>query len=402
MLIGIVGKPSSGKSTFLNAACLTQVKVANYPFTTIEPNLGKSFVKTKCVCREFNVEDNPKNSICEDGNRFIPINLLDVAGLVPDAHTGRGMGNKFLADLSRADVLIHVVDISGSLDGEGQEIEEGSRNPFDDVKFLEKEINYWFKDILIRKDWQKFVRKIEQEKLGFADMLFERMTGISVKKEQIIAAMHKSKLNFKQLTTWSEDMILEFATTLREISKPIIIAANKIDKNCSNQLFTEFRKTSNTAIIPCSALAEFWLRQLQNKKIIHYSPGDTQFTLLEPNKLTPKETHSLQDIQKKILNTYQGTGIQETLNLAVFSVLERIVIYPVYDMQNFSDKDGNVFPDAHLVKKGTQLKDFVKAKIHSDLAKNFIFGLDARTKMRLGENYELKNNDIVKIVSATK
>ena len=266
MLIGIVGKPSSGKSTFLNAACLTQVKVANYPFTTIEPNLGKSFVKTKCVCREFNVEDNPKNSICEDGNRFIPINLLDVAGLVPDAHTGRGMGNKFLADLSRADVLIHVVDISGSLDGEGQEIEEGSRNPFDDVKFLEKEINYWFKDILIRKDWQKFVRKIEQEKLGFADMLFERMTGISVKKEQIIAAMHKSKLNFKQLTTWSEDMILEFATTLREISKPIIIAANKIDKTSSNQIFTEFRKTSNTTIIPCSALAEFWLRQLQKKK----------------------------------------------------------------------------------------------------------------------------------------
>ena len=403
MLIGIVGKPSSGKSTFLNAACLTQAKTANYPFTTIDPNLGKSFVKTKCVCAEFSIKDNPKNSICTEGARFIPIKLLDVAGLVPGAHTGRGMGNKFLADLSRADVLIHVVDISGSLDEEGQDIEEGARNPLEDIKFLEKEINFWFRDILIRKDWPKFVRKIEQEKLGFADMLFERMTGISVKRDQIIAAMYKSKnLNFKQLTSWSDEMILDFASTLREISKPIIIAANKVDKASSTQLFHELEQSLDTTIIPCSALAEFWLRHLHEKKIIQYSPGDAKFIIHESNKLTAKENHSLKDIQEKILNTYQSTGIQEILNFAVFSVLQQIVVYPVYDMANFSDKDGNVFPDAHLVKKGTHLKDFVNVKIHSDLAKNFIYGLDARTKMRLGENYELKNNDIVKIVSATK
>ena len=228
------------------------------------------------------------------------------------------------------------------------------------------------------------------------------MTGISVKREQIIAAIQKSKLNFKQLSTWDDDMILDFATTLREISKPIIIAANKIDKSSSIHLFHELSNDFSTRIIPCSALAEFWLRHLHEKKVIHYSPGDSKFTILKPNELSAKENQSLKDIQEKILDTFQSTGIQDMLNFAVFSVLQQIVVYPVYDMQNFSDKDGNVFPDAHLVKKGTLLKHFVKAKIHSDLAKNFIYGLDARTKMRLGENYELKNNDIVKIVSATK
>src|SRR6056297_894349 len=126
MLVGIVGKPSSGKSTFLNAACLTDAKTANYPFTTIEPNMGTSHVRIECVCKEFGVDDNPKNSYCINQQRFVPVKLLDVAGLVPDAHKGKGMGNKFLSDLSRADALVHIVDISGSLSANGEDVEEGS------------------------------------------------------------------------------------------------------------------------------------------------------------------------------------------------------------------------------------------------------------------------------------
>jgi len=401
MLIGIVGKPSSGKSTFLNSACLTEAKVGNYPFTTIEPNLGKGFVRIDCICKDLKVKDNPKNSICIDGIRFIPVKLLDVAGLVPDAHKGKGMGNKFLSDLSRADVLIHVIDISGSLDAEGQEIDEGSRDPLEDITFLEREINYWFRDILIRKDWQKFIRKIEQEKLHFADVFFERMAGISVKKDHIILAMKESKLDFEHLTSWNEEDVLLFATKLREISKPIVVVANKIDKPVSEKIFKEISKKIKN-FLPCSALAELWLRKYAEKEIIDYLPGNSSFIIKDESKLKPQELDALNNIQEKILNIYGSTGIQNVINFAVFNVLNQIVVYPVYDLNLFSDKDGNVLPDAHLVEKGTKLKEFVNEKIHSDLAKNFIYGINGKTKLRLGESYVLENNDVIKIVSAIK
>lgn len=402
MLIGIIGKPSSGKSTFLNAACLTEAKTGNYPFTTIEPNLGNGSVRLNCICKEFNLNDNPKNSICINGIRFIPIKILDVAGLVPDAHAGKGMGNKFLSDLSRADVLIHVIDISGSLDSEGNGIDEGSRDPMEDIIFLEKEINYWFRDILIREDWQRFIRKIEQEKLNFADILYDRLAGISVKKNHIHLAIKQSKLDFDHLTAWEEDEILQFASILREISKPIIIAANKIDKASSKKIYYQISKIYNKKILPCSALAEFWLRNFTKKEIIDYLPGDSSFNLIKKELLSPQELNALESINLKILKEFGSTGIQNILNYAVFTTLDQIVVYPVYDLQNFSDKDGNVLPDAHLVVKGTKLKEFVDGKIHSDLAKNFIYGINGRSKMRLGESYELQHNDVIRIVSAVK
>ena len=402
MLIGIVGKPSSGKSTFLNAACLTNAKTANYPFTTIEPNLGTSYVRVPCVCKELGINDNPKNSLCFEKNRLIPIKMLDVAGLVPDAHKGKGMGNKFLSDLSRADALIHVIDISGSLDSEGQEIQEGHQDPLNDIIFLENEINFWFKDIIAAKDWSKFIRKIEQDKLSFSETLYERMAGISVKKTHILKAMEESKLDYEHLTNWTDDDLLLFSTNLRKISKPIIIAANKIDKPKSAEIYTELRKKYVGNIVPCSALAEYWLRKSEEQGTIKYIPGDSKFVINENVELKPNDSAALNNIQNKILDLYGNSGIQEILNHTVFNVLNQIVVYPVYDLQNYSDKDGNVLPDAHLVSKGIKLKEFIEQKIHSDLAKNFIYGINGRTKMRLGESYELQNNDIVKVVSAAK
>ncbi len=402
MLIGIVGKPSSGKSTFLNAACMTNAKTANYPFTTLKPNLGKSSIRIKCICKEFDLKDNPKNSFCSNGKRFIPVKLLDVAGLVPDAHLGKGMGNQFLSDLSRADVLIHVVDISGSLDAEGQDIKEGSRDPEKDILFLEKEINYWFKNLIVGSDWSKFTRKIEQEKLNFLDMLYERLSGISVHKDHISSAMTSVKLNYEHLTEWSEDNTLLFASRLREISKPIVIAANKIDKSISANILEKLKKSTNKKIYPCTALAEYWLRLFEKNGQIEYNPGDSKFEIKPDSTLSDSEIKSLKNIQDKILNNIEGTGIQNIINEVVFNELNQIVVYPVYDLSKFSDKDGNVLPDAHLITRGTKLKDFVNEKIHSDLAKNFIYGINGRTKMRLGENYELQNNDVIKIVSAAK
>ncbi|MGQ4873748.1 MAG: redox-regulated ATPase YchF [Promethearchaeia archaeon] len=400
IIIGIVGKPSSGKSTFLNAACLTNAKVSELPFTTIEPNKGIGYVRIDCVCREFNLKDNPKNSFCINGIRFIPINLLDVAGLVPDAHKGKGLGNKFLNDLSKADVLLHIVDITGSLDKTGKRVKEGQNDPYEDILFLEKEINLWFKEILERRDWSRFIKAFKSDRKKFIEELYNRLSGIKITKNQIITALKNSNLESKNPAEWTDNDLYIFAKTLREISKPILIIANKIDKEIGLQKFNELQKKYNKKIIPCSALAEYYLRKFHEENIIEYIPGDNDFKILKKDKLKSIELKTLEKIKEKIMNVFNGTGVQKAINYAVFKILNLICVYPVYDVNNFTDKSNNVLPDVYLIKKGTYLKEFIREYIHSDLAKHFIFGIDARTKKRLGEKYELQHNDIIKVVSA--
>ena len=399
-LIGIVGKPSAGKSTFLNAACLTNAKVSELPFTTIEPNKGVAYVKTNCVCKELNLNDNPKNSYCIDGNRFIPVNVLDVAGLVPDAHKGKGLGNKFLNDLIKADVLIHIVDISGSLDKTGKRIKMGENDPYEDILFLENEINLWFKQILEREDWAKFVKSYAREKKKFIEELYKRLSGIKINRNQIILALKNSNLDEKDPSVWSDDDLLDFSMKLREISKPILILANKIDKEIGMDNYIKLKNKTNSDVLPCSALAEYFLRDYHKEKKIEYLPGTDEFNIINEQNLSQKELEMLKNIREKILKPLKETGIQNALNFAVFNILNQICVYPISDINKFTDNNDNVLPDAFLVKQGTLLRNFIRDKIHTDLADHFIFGIDARTKKRLGENYELKHNDIIKIVTA--
>jgi len=399
-LIGIVGKPSAGKSTFLNAACLTNAKVSDLPFTTIEPNKGVAYVKTNCVCKELNLIDNPKNSHCIDGNRFIPVNVLDVAGLVPDAHKGKGLGNRFLNDLIKADILIHIVDITGSLDKSGKRIKIGENDPYEDVVFLENEINLWFKQILEREDWTKFVNSFARERRKFIEELYKRLSGIKISKNQITLALKNSNLEEKNPSLWSEDDLLAFSTKLREISKPIIILANKIDKEIGIENYNKLKRKIERKIIPCSALAEFFLRKYHREKKIEYMPGSDNFKILDDNFISQNELDMLKNVRDKIITPFRETGVQNALNYAVFSILNQICVYPISDINKFTDNNDNVLPDAFLVKKGTLLRNFIRDKVHTDLADHFIFGIDARTKKRLGENYELKHNDIIKIVTS--
>ncbi|MHA2010597.1 MAG: YchF-related putative GTPase [Promethearchaeota archaeon] len=400
--IGIVGKPSSGKTTFLNAACLTNAKVSELPFTTIEPNKGIAYVKTNCVCRELNVRDNPKNSICIDGFRFIPINMLDVAGLVPDAHKGKGLGNKFLTDLVQADVLLHIVDISGSLDKSGNVISMGKNDPFDDILFLENEINLWFKKIIEREDWSKFTKGIATEKKKIVEALYERVSGMKITRNNIIKSLKEVNLEGKSPPTWTDIDILNFSKVLRKTSKPILIVANKIDREISLKNLQKLKNSYNGSIIPCSALAEHFLRKYDKKMIIKYIPGSSDFEITKKPDLTSKELEMLIKIKEKILEPFGETGIQKVLNFASSNIGNHICIYPVSDVNTFSDNKENILPDVFLVKKGTLLRDFVRNKIHSELAENFIFGIDVRTKKRLGENYELQDQDIVKIVTSKR
>jgi ribosome-binding ATPase YchF (GTP1/OBG family) len=400
IIIGIVGKPSAGKSTFLNAACLTNAKMSEIPFTTINPNNGVAYVRVKCVCKELNLIDNPQNSKCIEGNRFIPINLMDVAGLVPDAHKGKGLGNRFLNDLSKADVLIHILDVTGSLDKMGKRINEGFNDPYEDIIFLESEIDLWFKQILEREDWNKFVKSVAREKGKFINELYNRLSGIKIRKSDIKKALNNSNLEDISPSSWSEDNLLLFAKKLREISKPILIVANKIDKSNGRERFNELKKKYDGPIFPCSALAEHVLRKFEEKGILSYIPGSNTFHINLKEKLSQKEQEILNNIKEKILNIYNSTGVQDILNYAIFNLSNQIYVYPVSDLNNYTDNNNNILPDAILVENGTHLKDFVRDKIHSELAEHFMFGIDARTKKRIGENYVLKNKDIIKIVTS--
>ena len=358
LTIGIIGKPSSGKTTFLNAACLTNAKVSELPFTTIKPNNGVSYVKTKCVCEDLNVIDNPKNSTCIDRHRFIPINLIDVAGLVPDAHKGKGLGNQFLNDLIKADVLLHIVDITGSLDKTGKLISTGQNDPYEDIFFLENEIDLWFNNILERTDWSKFTKGIQTEKRKVVEALFERLSGVKVTKIQIRTSLKKANLNNKNPSMWTNQELLKFSKTLRKISKPIVIIANKIDKEIADQNLFKLEEKAESIIIPCSALAELYLRKYHENKAIRYIPGSNNFEIVAETNLNSKELDLLSDIREKILKKYHGTGIQKALNHASFIIANQICVFPVSDINTYSDNKGYVLPDAFLVEKGTKLRDF--------------------------------------------
>jgi ribosome-binding ATPase YchF (GTP1/OBG family) len=328
--------------------------------------------------------------------------MLDVAGLVPDAHKGKGLGNKFLNDLVQADVLLHIVDISGSLDKSGNLVSMGNNDPYEDIIFLEEEINLWFKEIIERSDWSKFAKGVTTEKRKLVNALYERLSGMKITKLQINQSLKDSNLDKKSPSEWTEQNILEFSKVLREISKPILIIANKIDKEISEKNFKNLKNRYMSPILPCSALAELLLRKYHENNTIKYIPGSNSFEIIQDNKLSSNELETLNKIKLKILTPYNGTGIQKIINYAVNKIANQICVYPVSDINTFSDNKGNVLPDAFLVKKGTRLREFVRDKIHSEIAENFMFGIDAITKKRLGENYELQDKNIIKVVTSSK
>ncbi|MHA2255492.1 MAG: redox-regulated ATPase YchF [Candidatus Heimdallarchaeaceae archaeon] len=399
MLIGIVGKPSCGKSTFLNALTMVNAKVGDYPFTTIEPNRGTAYVRSPCVCKELDVTDNPKNSLCEDGIRFLPIQFLDVAGLVPGASEGRGLGNKFLDDLRQADVLIHVVDASGSLDAEGNAVDKGSWDPLDDVKFLEEEIDAWILAI-INRDYETMKKKASAEKLRFSNLLYDKLTGLAIKKHHIEESIREVEMVDDDASTWDEKLPA-LVTNIRKKSKPIIIVANKIDQPDSHKNYLKMKEKIPSSVFPISALAEVFLRNEQENKAIFYSPGDSDFEIIDREKLGDKKEILIQKIKTDLLVKYGSTGVQAVLSHVVFNLLDMIVVYPVEDITKFTDKSGNILPDAFLVPKGTTTIELA-AKIHTDFANSFIHGQLAPSGRRIGADYEVQNNDVIRIVAAVK
>ena len=398
-LLGVIGKPNTGKSTFFSAATLVAAEIANYPFTTIKPNRGVGYVRTKCVHEEFKVKDNPRNSLCLEGTRLVPVELIDIAGIVPGAWEGRGLGNQFLDEIRRADALIHVVDASGGTDCEGKTCIPGEHDPMEDVKFLEREITMWMVTIL-KKDWSKIARTAEADKKGIAHHLEDRLTGLSIKRQCINEAVRRANLNLDKPASWTDEDFYRFVDNLRRISKPLLIVANKIDLPTS-QANVERMKKLDYIVIPCSAEAELVLRRAAEKQLIDYKPGDKDFKITQPEKLSTGQTKALEQVKEKILKTNGSTGVQEAINTAYFKLLDMITIYPVEDLEHLADHNGRVLPDTYLVPKGTTAHLFAYI-IHSELGESFLYAIDARDKRRIGEDAILKDRDVISIVSAKK
>jgi len=398
-LLGIVGKPNVGKSTFFSAATLAPAEIANYPFTTIKPNRGVGYVRTPCVCKEFGVKDNPVNSLCIDGVRLIPVEFIDCAGLVPGAWQGRGLGNQFLDEIRKADVLIHIVDASGGTDSEGRICKPGEHDPVEDVKFLEREITMWMANIL-KRDWPKIARTAESGAKDLLTILEERLSGLAIKRAHIFEAVRRTGLNAEKPTSWSEEDFLRFIDALRQIAKPMLIAANKMDVPPAEENLERLKRL-NYIVVPCCAEAELALRRAAEKNLIEYKPGDGNFKVKNPEKLTESQLKALEAIREKILFKYGSTGVQEAINMAYFKLLNMIVVYPVEDLEHLSDHNGRVLPDAYLVPYGTTARELAYL-IHTELGESFIYAVEARERKRVGEDYILKDRDVISIISAKK
>lgn len=398
-LLGLVGKPNTGKSTFFSATTLAPVEIASYPFTTIKSNRGIAYVRSPCVCKEFNTQDNPVNSVCLNGIRLIPVELIDCAGLVPGAWQGRGLGNQFLDEIRKADALIHIVDASGATDSEGKLCKPGAHDPLEDVHFLETEITMWLAQIL-KKDWPKVARTAESDTKDLFFLLEERLSGLAVRRTHIFEAVRKTGLNAEKPTSWSDEDLIRFLDTLRSVAKPMLIAANKIDVEPAEDNLERLKSLDYT-VIPCCAEAELVLRRAAEKKLIDYRPGDCNFNLLDPHKLTESQDKALQVVKEKILQRFGYTGVQDTINMAFLRLLNMIVVYPVEDIEHLSDHRGRVLPDAYLVPYGTTARQLAYI-IHTELGESFIYAVEAREKNRIGENHMLKDGDVISIVSAKK
>jgi ribosome-binding ATPase YchF (GTP1/OBG family) len=393
MQVGIVGAPNQGKSTFFNASSLAGAEMADYPFTTIGANQGVGYVRIKCSCKDFEKQCNPRQGWCTGEHRFISVTLLDVAGLVPDAHSGKGLGNQFLNDLSQTAVLVHVIDASGRTNDSGEKVKD--YDPCNTIRFFEKEIDLWYEGIL-DKNWEKFARRLKQEKGKLSEQIARQFAGLGVTENQVITAMSKSNLP-EDATAWSKENLLEFATKLRELAKPMLIVANKIDVEGAYENYekmkTEFPQYN---IIPASSENELALRRAEKAGIIEYAPGDSKFIIKDESKLNDKQKQALETIQH-FLDKYKSTGVQQALNTAVLELLGYIAIFPG-GVSKLEDSQGRTLPDVFLLPKDSTALDFAYT-LHSDFGDHFIAAIDVRSKRKLGKDHKLNHRDVIELVA---
>ena len=396
MLIGIVGKANVGKSTFFKSATLAEVLIANYPFATIKPNRAFAFIKIDCVDKELGVQCNPRYGYCINNKRFVPVEVLDVAGLVPGAHQGKGKGNQFLDDLRQADAFIHIVDMAGSTNERGEPIEPGSYDPAFDIRFLEVELDMWILGI-IHKGWDKFARIIQQEKSKLSRALAKQLSGLNVTEQIVDQAIANLNLNPEKPADWTDQNLLDLAKHIRKKTKPMLVVANKMDLPTAHSNLERCKKEfPDYVIIPASGDSELALKEAAKAGLIEYSPGESKFKMSE--KLNEKQKEALTFIQKNVLDKYGSTGVQQALDRAVLELLKYIAIFPG-GVGKLGDSQGRILPDCFLLPPNSTALGFA-AHIHTDLAKNFVAAIDVKTKRKISKDTPLHHRDVIEIMTS--
>ncbi|OMH83674.1 putative GTP-binding protein [Zancudomyces culisetae] len=410
-VIACVGKPSAGKSSFLNAVTDATAKVGNYPFTTIEPNQGVAYHVVECPCKKYNKSSvcRPRYGWCNNGERFVPIRLLDVAGLVPGASEGLGLGNKFLDDLRQADALIHVVDSSGTTDANGKETK--GYDPINDIEWLRAEIHAWILNNL-KKRWDVIVKR--------------HVATIRTLSDPALA---------HPLREWTMDDLSTFVYSFIDERFPTVVALNKIDnpeadkniakilkKYCMDQeaMYVSTNGDSSNIkgqkqklkdgiapdrVVLTSALSECFLKTMARLKYIKYTTGSDDFISLSDdpsleNELKPlssTDKAELERIRDMVLYRYDGTGTRQVITCAIQS-LKMIPVFPVKNINNFGASSSNnlenvdsahsssdgAFRDCLLIKAGTSVRQLA-ARLHDELDRNYA-GAETIGNIQLAED----------------
>ncbi|WP_128478453.1 redox-regulated ATPase YchF [Halorussus pelagicus] len=390
--IALAGKPNAGKSTFYKAATMADVDVANYPFTTIDANRGVSHARTDCPCLERDERCGDEN--CHDGKRYVPVELLDVAGLVPGAHEGRGLGNQFLDELTNADAILNVVDASGGTNEEGEPVEIGTFDPVEEVDFIEEEMDQWLASIIDR-NWESVERKSRSPDFDIDDALADMLTGFGATEADVAASLRELDYPDDPIQ-WTDDHRVALARDVRARTKPIILVANKADVAPPENI--ERLKETGKPVIPATAEGELALRQAEQAGAIDYDPGDEDFEVV--GDLSDDQQAGLEKI-REVMGEWGGTGVQESLNAGVYDLLDRITAYPVQNETKWTDAKGNVLPDAFLLPRGATPKDLAYA-VHSDIGDGYLHAVNGKTNREISDEYEMEEGDVVKIVSTAK
>ena len=427
MRIGLVGKPNVGKSTTFSAMTQTPVDIANYPFTTIEPNVGVAWLPlpSSCACSELrarrqaagrlepSTEDDPRRgSICTPNSgsctnhcRLVPVTLVDVAGLVPGAHEGKGRGNQFLSDLARCDALIQVVDVSGSTDIDGNPVGSGGSDPIEEHRFLVNELEEWIAGIL-STGWKRGARKAQAEgDRALIDYAVEQLTGIGATEHHVVAgfnAVRSGHPNADVPWEWGEAEMKSMSSAIRSELFPISVAANKADLAMSGSWvpLAEMIGSDGGVLVPTSAEAELALSRASQAGFIERSPGESEFEITQEGeeRLSQAQRKALAAISESLV--WEGGGLVGLLSEVVFGTLSRRVAYPVQAETHWVDGDGNTLPDALLVEQGTTAKGLAYA-VHSDLGDGFIRAVDARSSRVIGAEHEVQDGDVISIYAKT-
>jgi ribosome-binding ATPase YchF (GTP1/OBG family) len=387
--IALAGKPNAGKSTFYKAATMADVDVGNYPFTTIDANRGVTHVRTECPCLNRGERCGAEN--CRGGKRYVPVELLDVAGLVPGAHEGRGLGNQFLDELTNADVILHVVDASGGTDAKGEPVAVGDHDPVEDLQFVEREMDLWLASI-VERNWESVERASRSPEFDLDEELAEILTGVGATELDVARTLREVDYPADPIQ-WTDDHREALATEIRERSKPIVVVANKADVAPPENV--QALKERTEATIPTTADGELALRRAAETGAVDYDPGDPDFEVV--GDVSDQQATGLEQI-REVMAEHDGTGVQDALDRAVYDVLDQFTAYPVQDETHWTDGQGTVLPDAFLLPNGSTPLDLAYA-VHSDIGEGYLHAVDAREHRRIGEDHELDEGDVVKVVS---